>query len=375
VNKILLIANTDWYLYRFRSSLANSLRIQGSEVVFVSPPGRFVPDIQGQGFRWIAWEVGRQSVNPFMELKAILKLARIYSLEKPSLVHLHTIKPVIYGSIAARLTRVPAVVQSITGRGYVFLGKDIKARLLRSIVKRVYRFVLNARSSMTIFENETDRNYFLDENLVTPRSSTVIKGVGVDTDYYSLSPEPVGTPRIVLAGRMLWDKGVGTFVDAARLLRSRIAARFILIGEPDLGNPASIDVNILDQWVNEGVVEWWGWQADMRSVFASCHIVVLPSLGEGIPTILLEAAATGRPIVATDVPGCRDVVVDGFTGLLVPQQDSLALATALEKLTMNPKMRKTMGRAGREYIIQRFSSSKINHETFRIYQNLSKVTI
>lgn len=372
MKKILLIANTDWYLYRFRISLANFLRMQGDEVVFVSPPGRFVPDIKEQGFRWIEWYVGRQSVNPFMEWKAILELAHIYSNEKPSLVHLHTIKPVVYGSLAALLIKVPAVVHSITGRGYVFLGKDIKARILRTIVKRVYRFVLSSRSSMTIFENETDRNFFLHENLVMSKSSSVIEGVGVDTDYYFPSPEPDGIPIVVLAGRMLWDKGVGTFVDAAWLLHSKIPARFILVGEPDLGNPASIDVSVLDQWVNEGVVEWWGWQADMRSVFASCHIVVLPSLGEGIPTILLEAAATGRPIVATDVPGCRDVVVDGSTGLLVPQQDPSALAAALEKLVKNPKMRKTMGRAGREYIIQRFSSSKINHETYRIYQNLGK---
>ena len=370
--KILLVSNTDWYLYRFRSSLANFLRMQGCEVVFVSPPGRFVPDIQGQGFRWIAWHVGRQSVNPFIELKSILRLTRIFFLEKPSLIHLHTIKPVIYGSFAARLTRVPIVVHSITGRGYVFLGKDIKARLLRTIVIRIYRFALNSRSSKTIFENETDRNYFLDENLVTSKRSFIIEGVGVDTDYYSPYPEPDGMPIVVLAGRMLWDKGVGTFVDAARLLRTKVSARFVLVGEPDLGNPASIDVNILKQWVNEGAVEWWGWQADMRSVFASCHVVVLPSLGEGIPTILLEAAATGRPIVATDVPGCRDVVIDSSTGLLVPEQDPSALATALEKLIINPKMRKTMGLAGREYIVQRFDASRINHKTYKIYQNPGK---
>lgn len=372
MKKILLVANTDWYLYRFRNSLASFLQMQGDEIVFVSPPGRFVPDIQGQGFRWIAWNVGRQSINPFKELKAILELAHIYSTEKPSHVHLHTIKPVIYGSLAARLIKVPAVIHSITGRGYVFLGKDVKARLLRTIVKKIYRFALSYRSSMTIFENETDRNYFLDENLVMPQKSSVVEGVGVNTDYYSPSPEPTGIPIVILAGRMLWDKGVGTFIDAAQLLRSKVSARFILVGEPDAGNPASIDVDVLKQWVKEGVVEWWGWQADMRSVFASCHIVVLPSLGEGIPTILLEAAAAGRPIVATNVSGCRDVVIDGSTGLLVPQQDSLALALAMEKLITHPEMRKTMGKAGREYIVQRFGSSKINHETYKIYQSFGK---
>jgi len=375
VKKILLIANTDWYLYRFRSSLASFLRMQGNEVVFVSPSGRFVPDIQEQGFRWLAWQVGRQSVNPISEVEAILELAHLYSLEEPSLVHLHTIKPVIYGSLAAKIAKAPAVVHSITGRGYVFLGKDAKARLLKTLVKRIYRFALSSRSSVTIFENETDRNYFLDENLVTSRASSVIEGVGVDVEHYSYSPEPDGIPVVVLAGRMLWDKGVGTFIDAVRLLRSKVSARFILVGEPDSGNPASIDVRTLNDWVDEGVVEWWGWQADMRSVFASCHIVVLPSFGEGLPTILLEAAAAGRPIVTTDVPGCRDVIVDGSTGLLVPQQDLQELSTALERLILDPELRATMGKAGREFIVQRFSSSIINRETYRIYQNLWKQSI
>ena len=368
MNKILLVANTDWYLHRFRSSFANFLRQQGNEVIFISPPGRFISEIKEQGFRWIEWHVGRQSVNPLVEVKAIWELARIYSLEGPSLVHLHTIKPVLYGSLAARLIKAPAVVHSITGRGYVFLGKDFKARFLKMLVKRIYRFALNSQSSVTIFENETDRNYFIGENLINSENSVVIEGVGVDINYYSFSPEPDGIPAVVLAGRMLWDKGVGTFVEAARLLRSKISARFILVGEPDVGNPASINSGLLKQWVDEGVIEWWGWQADMRSVFASCHIVALPSLGEGIPTILLEAAASGRPIVTTDVSGCRDVVVDGSTGLLVPLQDSSALAEALEKLVMDPDLRKVMGTAGREHVVQRFSSSKINRETYEIYR-------
>jgi glycosyltransferase involved in cell wall biosynthesis len=368
--KILLVSNTDWYLFRFRSSLANFLREQGNEVVFVSPPGRFVSNIREQGFRWLAWQVGRQSINPISELKAILDLCRIYSHEEPSLIHLHTIKPVIYGSLAARLARVPAIVNSITGRGYVFLGKDIRARLLRTIVKNVYRFILRSPMSMTIFENEMDHKYFLDENLVNYGASFVIEGVGVDVDHYTFSSEPDGIPVVAFAGRMLWDKGVGTFIDAVRLLHSKVRARFILVGEPDPGNPASIDVGMLNRWVNEGIVEWWGWRADMHAVFESSHIVVLPSFGEGLPTILLEAAATGRPIVATDVPGCRDVVVDGSTGFLVSLQNPPQLAAAIEKLIKNSVLRKSMGKAGREYIIRRFSSSKINRETYDIYQKI-----
>lgn len=367
--KILLISNTDWYLYHFRISLAQFLRTHGIEVILVSPAGRYVPKIKAEGFRWLEWQVSRQTVNPFEEMASVIRLIRIYRQEQPLLVHLHTIKPVIYGSLAVRFAPVSTIVRSITGRGYVFLGKDLRAKFLRVLVKIVYHFALPTGMSATIFENESDRQYYLNEKFVKPQNSYVIEGVGVDTEYYLPSSEPEGIPIVVLASRMLWDKGIGTFVDAARLLRSKISARFVLIGEPDEGNPASIGIDVLNRWVNEGFVEWWGWQADMRSVFESCHLVTLPSYGEGIPTVLLEAAASGRAIVATDVPGCRDVVVDGSTGLLVPQQDPLALAEAFEKLICDPEMRQAMGKAGRKNIERRFNTTRINEETYQIYQS------
>lgn len=368
--KVLLISNTDWYLYHFRLSLARYLRAKGMDVVLASPDGPYVSKIRADDFRWVEWRVGRKSLNPIGELISVLNLIRIYHAEKPLLVHLHTIKPVLYGSIAAKFMPVPAVVRSITGRGYVFLGKDLQAKLLRPLVRAIYHYALRADNNATIFENETDRQYFLNENLVDRKNSYIINGVGVDTQFFYPLPEPEGIPVVILAGRMLWDKGVGTFVDAARLLHSKITARFVLVGKPDEGNPANIDYEILKHWVDEGIIEWWGWQDDMRSIFASCHLVVLPSLGEGVPTILLEAAASGRAIVATDVPGCRDVVVNGITGLLVSPQDPASLAKTLENLITNPNIRRSMGSAGRKMIEQRFSTVLINRETFQIYQSL-----
>lgn len=368
--KLLLVANTDWYLYRFRLALARFLRGQGLEVVLVSPRGSFAPLIQAAGFRWVEWEVGRQSVNPFGELRALLSLMRIFRREKPALVHLHTIKPVLYGSLAARLTRVPAVVRSITGRGYVFLGQDTQARLLRPLVKGLYRFLLYSGAGAAIFENETDRQYFLDRKLVRPGAAYLIEGVGVDVEYYHLLPEPPGKPVILLAARLLWDKGVGTLVEAARLLHDRMDVRVVLVGEPDEGNPARIEVQTLNRWVEEGCVEWWGWQGEMRSVYAACTVVTLPSLGEGIPTVLLEAAACGRPIVATDVPGCRDVVQEGVNGLLVPPDDPAALAEALGKLLAKKGLRRRMGTAGRKLVEERFSDARVNAETLVVYRSL-----
>ncbi len=365
--KIILIANTDWYLYNFRLSLAKFLREEGFDVVLVSPSGKFVPKIQAEGFRWVQWNVGRQSINPFYEINALLNLVSIYREEKPSLIHLHTIKAVLYGSVAAWLAGIPAVVRSITGRGYVFLGEDIKARILRPIVKSIYRFSLHFPKGITIFENETDRAYFVQEKLVDFEDTTLIKGVGVDTDYYVQMPEPEGVPVIVLASRMLWDKGVGDFVEAARLLKGEVDARYVLVGEPDEGNPANIEQSILEAWEREGIVEWHGWQDDMRAVFSSSHIVVLPSFGEGVPTVLLEAAACGRPIIATDVPGCRDVVQNNENGLLVPVRNPTALSVALKELVQSSTRRQEMGAKSRILAEKEFSITKVALETLDIY--------
>lgn len=370
MTKILLVANTDWYLFRFRLLLAKHLRTQGMEVVFVSPSGKYVQDIKANGFRWIEWSVGRQTINPFGELQSILRLMRIFQNEQPSLVHLHTIKPVLYGSMAARFVKLSAVVRSITGRGYVFLGNDLRAKILRPLVKGIYRLMLNADTGATIFENQTDRQFFLDESLIHPDRSLIIEGVGVDTDYYSPLPEPEGVPTVLMAGRLLWDKGVGVFVEAARLLKQKMEVRFILVGEVDPGNPASIELDVVQGWVADGSVEWWGWQSDVRVAISASQLVALPSLGEGIPTILLEAAACGRPIVATNVPGCRDVVQDEVNGLLVPPNDPVMLASALAQLLTNPLLRSKMSKQTRLLAKQRFSSKHIIDQTQKLYLEL-----
>lgn len=368
--KVILVANTDWYNYRFRMSLATYLRLKGVDVVFVSPFGPYVQEIEEQGFRWVEWAVQRQTINPFSELLNVFRLGRIFSREQPSLVHLHTIKPVLYGSIIAGLLRVPVAVRSITGLGYVFLGNDFQASVLRILVKVLYRFVIKIGTGGTIFENKADRQYFIDNGLVHPANAYLIEGVGVDTDYYQPLPEPDTTPSVLMAGRLLWDKGVGTFIDAARLLKKDKNVRFILVGEPDQGNPSSIRRDELDGWFKDGIIEWWGWQTDMRVAFAACHMVVLPSFGEGLPTILLEAASCGRPIVATNVPGCRDVVIDRVNGLLVPPNDPKALRLAIEELIDNPVLRREMGREGRRIAERRFSSRHINVQTFNLYADL-----
>ncbi len=368
--KIILVANTEWYLYNFRLSLARDLRERGFEVILVSPPGRFVLRLEEAGFHWIAWEVGRQTIAPWKELGSLLRLVSIYRHKKPDLVHHFTVKPVLYGSLAARLSGVTGVVNSITGLGYIFLGKDPKARLLRRFIKSMYRLAINHPNCAAIFENATDQEYFIREELLNPDRTWLIEGVGVDATHFSPAPQPDGIPLVILPARMLWDKGVGVLVEAARLLHERVQVRVALVGEPDPGNPATIDESILKRWVQEGLVEWWGWQQDMKAVYAASHIVTLPSLGEGVPTVLLEAAASGRPIVTTDTPGCRDVVKDGLNGFLVPPDEPRALADALYQLITDPSLRDRMGAAGRQLILDKYTTAHVNSATLGVYRSI-----
>lgn len=369
--KIILVANTGWFLYNFRLSLAQHFTQQGYEVVMVSPRDEYVEGIEARGYRYIEWELERQKVAPWQELKSIGALVGIYRTEKPDLAHHFTIKPNMYGSIAARLAGVPATINSITGRGFVFLGASMKAAYLRPIVKLLF-YVSYFRSNVaTTFENEADLTFFVDSGMVPRRNVYLISGSGVDTHTFYAQPESeTETPIIVFPGRLLWAKGVGTLVEAAKILKAVHPVRIVLVGKPDPGNPESIGENIIQKWVQEGLVEWWGWQSDMRSIYHKCHIVALPSMGEGLSKALLEAAACGRPIVATDVPGCKEVVIPGVTGYLVPPGDPALLAEKLERLIVDPELRREMGQSGRRLVEENFADEIVNGQFFEIYRSL-----
>ncbi len=371
VQKIFLIANTDWYLYNFRLSLAKSLAEKGNQVIFVSPAGKFVPAIQEAGFEWIAWEVGRISILPWIELKALRSLAEIYWREKPDLVHHHTLKAVVYGTQAAKKNTIPTI-NSIAGLGYVFSSDAIGALLLRPLLKFLFRVIARHPACLWIFENDGDRNLFLNGNIITPDQSYLINSVGVDIERFTPTPEPEGIPRILYAGRLLRDKGVEVLVEAARILHQSAEVEVILAGEPDPGNPTTIEEETLRAWEGEGVIKWVGWQEDTKKVYRDCHIATLPTFyGEGVPTVLLEAAASGRPVVATEIAGCRSIVKDGYNGFLVPPNDPQKLAQALKILVLDPELRKRMGAAGRQLVEDKFADTKINGATHEVYQDLT----
>lgn len=383
--KIILFANTEWYLYNFRRSLAVALRDAGHEVLLVSPPGPYGAQLGAMGFRWLAAPMQRRSLNPLRELALVLWLKQLMQREQVDLVHGFTIKCAVYGSLAARLAArghgVPARVNAVAGMGYVFTSQDAKARLLRPMVRGLLRLALGGRGARLILQNPDDVALFAGAQLVDPAQVRLIMGSGVDCARFSPQPtsphSPPGPPgpaegfRVLLAARLLWDKGLAEYVEAARLLRAEGRhVQCLLAGEPDPGNPAAVPTATLQSWVAEGVVQWLGHVNDMPALLATVHAVVLPSYREGLPKGLIEAAACGLPLVTTDVPGCREVVTHGVDGLLVPVKNATALARAMACLQDDPALRARLGTAARAKALATFDERMVILRTMDVHREL-----
>jgi glycosyltransferase involved in cell wall biosynthesis len=372
--KVLMFANTDWYLYNFRLPLALHLAERGAEVVMVAPDGAYSQLIEEAGIRFIPLRMDRRSLNPFSELRVVWDLYRVYRREQPDLVHHFTIKSVAYGSLAAKLAGVGAIINAVAGLGYVFTSDSRKARLLRPLVLLFLRLVFGGKQSRLIVQNPDDRALFLDKQLIAEDRVRLILGSGVNTDRFVPNTQGRGDPQpvVVLATRLLWDKGIGEYVEAARRLKeSGVSARFILAGAPDVGNPGSVPQEALERWCDEGVIEPVGHVRDMTLLLQKADIVVLPSAyGEGVPRILIEAAASGLPLVTTDIPGCREIVEHRVNGLLIPPGDVEALAAAMRMLIEAPDRGRIMGYAGREKVLKSFDERAVIGQTEAVYAEL-----
>lgn len=376
--KVLLFANTDWYLYNFRLPLAKALRARGCEVVLVSPPGEYAQRLQQAGFRWLPLAMNRGSVNPFSQAATIVALLRLYRREKPQLVHHFTVKCVLYGSLAARLAGVPRCVNAVAGMGFIFSSHSVKALLLRPMIKGLLRVLLRNANSRLIVQNSEDCDCFVNSGLIAAEHVRLIRGSGVDTRRFRpLSKKNVARSyrRVLLATRLLWDKGVAEYIEAARILRrDGVAVEFLLAGNTDKGNPAAIPPQQIRQWQAEGVVRALGHVEHMDELLANVDIVVLPtSYGEGVPRILLEAAAVGLPIVASDTAGCREIVEHQNNGILVATQNSQELVQAITFLLQAPEERRRMGYAGRAKAVKEFDEQKVIAETLSVYEELLPV--
>jgi glycosyltransferase involved in cell wall biosynthesis len=371
--KLLFFVTEDWYFCSHRLPLGISAKQAGYEVVVVTRVREHGQRIRDAGLRLVPFELERQSANPFQEFACIWRLWQIYRQERPDIVHHVSLKPVLYGSIAARCAGVGKIVNAMAGLGILFSSDSLKTRLLRIPVVAAFRLLLSGTQVRMILQNDDNVRVLTDLGVVQKEQIRLIRGAGVDLAEYMVQPEPPEGVRVLLVGRMLWDKGVGEFVEAARLLRARgFALTFTLIGEPDLANPSAIPLAQLQAWHHEGIIEWLGRREDIAEQYAQSHIACLPSFyGEGVPKSLLEAAACGRPIVTTNTPGCSDVVRDGENGFLVPPKNAIALADAIEKLAQNPRLRAQMGLAGRKRAERDFALNKIVGETLQVYGELA----
>lgn len=380
--RLLFVVNSAWFFRSHRLAVATAAREEGYEVHLAAPGegdapgdetlGEVVAELEGHGLLFHPVPVYRRWLHPLHDARTLLILRRLYGRLEPRVVHHLTYKPLALGGLAARLAGVTAVVNAVPGLGHIFTLTGLRGRLQQAVMKTGFRVSFAHPNQTAIFENREDRDAFVAEELVPEAETVVSVGSGVDTERFAPGPEPRGTPVVTLASRMLWTKGVGEFVEAARIsAREGLEARFVLVGEPDPGNLRSVPEEQLRRWDEEGTVEWWGYRADMPAVYADTHVFCLPSrYGEGLPKVLMEAAASGRPIVASDIPGCRELVRDGENGILVSPRDPEALARAVGRLVADPSLRRRMGKRAREIVREGFTEDRVVEEHLRIYRRL-----
>ena len=368
---IVFVVNKVSYFQTHRLPIGLELIKQCYEVHVVAPEER-PNELVKAGFIYHQVAMSRRGKSPLAELNVIYSLTKLFKQIKPDLVHLVTIKPYLYGGIAARLAGVPAVISAVAGLGILFSQKSVRAKLLRSFLYPVYSLAFGHKNQVVIFQNTNDRDLLINWGIVGQKKSVLIRGAGADLKQYPFFDEPNDVPIVSFASRLLLDKGVGEFVEASKILQSRnVSAEFWLIGGPDFGNVNSVTLEQLDQWQKAGLVKYFGHRSDIATLFSKSNIVTLPSYyGEGLPKVLIEAAACGRVVVTTHHPGCRDAIESNKTGLLIPIKDALALADAIEYLIDNPSVRKRMGKAGRDLAEKEFSIEKIVDDHMKIYRNI-----
>ena len=384
--KVLLVANWDWVLYNFRLALAKTLMRHGYEVVYVCPRGQYIGQIEAEGIRWVDWPLSRRSLNPLGEIRSIRTLAQIYRDEDPSLIHHDTIKPNFYGSIAVSMNREGRaeksrlqVINTFMGLGYLF-SKHRKATLLRRLLLPLIRYALRKSQAFTVFSNQRDLNTFVDLKLLPADKMRVMVSECVDVNRFQPNGQQQDDEqrpyRVLMAARLLWDKGVKEFVEASRLLRgSNQPIEFWLAGMPDKANPAWVPEQKLQSWEDEKLIRWLGHCDDMPDLLKNVDIATLPThYNEGLPRFLVESAASGLPLIATDIPACRAIVRDGVNGIIIPSHDGQALANAIIRLLEDDTLRTQMSQASRNIAIEEYNEKRVLDGWLELYQRLAPVS-
>jgi glycosyltransferase involved in cell wall biosynthesis len=373
MTRILYNVNIPRFFVSHRLPLALAARDAGYDVHVTTSDAdtAHVTTIIDSGLRYHPLPLAQHGTNPLAEAKTLAAMVQLYRQLKPAIVHHVSIKPVLYGGLAARLANIPAVVGAMSGLGYVFINDSTKSKIIRQIVKPLLKTALSHKNTAMIFQNSEDLQRFVSMGFIASENTVLIRGSGVDISRFTPTPEPDSKPVVLFAGRLMWQKGIGEFAEAARRLQHK--ARFVIVGYTEATSPDTVSQAQLEAWAHEGILEWWGKRDDMPQVFAQSHIVCLPSTyGEGVPKVLIEAAACARPIVTTDTPGCRDITRHGANGLLVAPHDTDALVAALEQLIDDAPLRQRMGAIGRIIAENEFSLAYVVRETLGLYKKLLK---
>ena len=376
MKKILLVANSYWYIHNFRLSLIKELQKNNYEINIVCPKEKS-ENFSIKGVNLINWKLSRKSINPFLELESLVNLIKIYKKEKPHLVHHFTIKACLYGTISAKFSKVQHVINAVTGLGHLFLGNGRKHQLMRFLIKPIYKTIFTAKRSNVIFQNADDQDELLSMGFIKKKNSNIIKGSGVDINFFKpfidnagIFDDPI---KLLFPSRLIKEKGLIETVEACQILwKKHFKIILYVAGAIDEGNRSALTKKELELLKNEKRIKLLDFVEDMKEMYSRANIVILPSWREGLSKTLIEASSMEKPIITTDVPGCRDIIEHGVNGILVPKRDSEALALAIEFMIENPPLARTFGKRCREKVRKEFEIKKINEQTLKVYENCFK---
>ena len=375
--RVIYLVTEDWYFWSHRLPMAKAALAAGFEVAVATRVAEHGERILSEGFTLHRLSWRRRGIGPTEILMSVWEIWQLYRRERPDIVHHVALKSVVLGGLAASLAGVPAKVSGITGLGFLFTSQAWRFRMIRWVVATTLSWLLDRPGNGIIVQNEDDLQTLLRLKVAEPNRFLIIRGSGIDTEEYRPLPDPP-TPPVVVAfvGRMLEDKGVRSVVQAHQTVVSRgVGLELLLVGPSDTENPTAIPVSELEEWNRLPGVSWLGFQENIQVIWAKAHIAVLPSRREGLPRSLLEAAALGRPIVATDVPGCREIARPDDNAILVPVDDTVALADAFERLARDESLRRALGSAGRELVLKSdLSAKQVGAKTVQLYESLWKKT-
>lgn len=358
--KFVLISPKNRTAYNFRGDLIRRIRDNGYDVVVTGPNRDNVDKIENLGARFVEIPMNKNGLNPIADIKYLFTLRRLFKVEKPDVTLGYTSKPVIYGSIAARLAKVPHIVSMVTGAGYAFTAKSTKAKLIKAIMSLLYKISFNC-SDVVIFQNPDDKEQFINEKLVKTDKCKIVNGSGVNTENFPICEYPEKTTFFMLS-RVMFSKGIREYLDACKIVKAKYPdVRCMLLGACE-GIQDSISKDIIDEYIKDGIIEHFNETDRVIDYYKQCSVYVLPSYREGTPRTVLEAMSMGRPIITTNAPGCKETVIDGKSGYLVPIKDGQAVANKMIEFIEHPEKISEMGKKSAKYCRQKFDVNKVNDD-------------